>query len=468
MTYDTLLAPLGASQLAFRAATPPSSAVLAAAPAAFVGGLVAAGNVSVGEAGQWVTARVEPPCVGELCRLSVHALQGGTAYRIFLVAVDSFGVADPAPAVATVTTAAATAPALLPGTGPSDISNTSCAAAASMDAAGGLYYLLAAPKPGSTAAPAADVAPGEWAAVDSWVESGSRRRLFSQAGPGISRAGGWRGALTSQLPAGRHLLDNSTAPAVAPGSLVAPVCYPANRTCSLAAATAFAGVQPLADGQWDVLASGCLPVPQAGAAQALPPFSGLQNNTLYYLLLGSEDSGVPQPNRAAPAAAYAVRTVDLSAPAVACGFPVATNITATSFALSALLTKPGASVWYVVLPAAAAGTIPSAQEVLQGKGAGGAAPAAAGNLTRWGSLPWEAEPGADGSRDAHKLWATVGGLQGGGNYTAFLAVSLDGSAPAPGAAVITLRWDGHGCAWSRLRQRTAECVAAQRRSYPAG
>ncbi|PRW56113.1 hypothetical protein C2E21_5268 [Chlorella sorokiniana] len=436
VAYDTLLAPLGASQLAFRAAMPPSAAVISASPSGFVGGLVAAGNVLVSEAGQWATARVEPPCVGDLCQLSLHALQGSTAYRVFLVAVDSFGVADPVPAVVIVTTAAATAPVLLSGSGPSNISDSGFAAAASMDAAGGLYYLLAAPKPGSTAAPAADVVPGKWAAVDSWVEGGSRRRLLSGTTAGSSAA--WGAAPASRQLLGYSQLANSSTSAVSPGSLVAPVCYPANQTCSLTAAKAFAGVQPLTDGQWDVLASGCMPVTRAGAAQALPPFTGLQNNTLYYLLLGSEDSGVPLPNRAAPVAAYAIRTVDLSAPAVACGFPVATNITATSFALSALLTKPGASVWYVVLPAAAAGTAPSALEVLQGKGSGGVAPAAAGNLTRWGSLPWEADPGADGSRDARKLWASVGGLQGGGNYTAFLTVSLDGTAPAPGAAVLAL------------------------------
>lgn len=400
-----------------------------------MGGLVAAGNVSVSEARQWVTARVQPPCVGQLCQLSLHALQGGTVYRVFLVAVDSFRVADPAPAVVTVTTAAATAPALLPGGGPSNISDSGFTATASMDASGGLYYLLAAPKPSSSAPSAAEVAPGKWAAVDSWMEDGGRRRLLSGDGAAVSSAAAW-----SVAPASRQLLGNVSSPAVAPGSLVAPVCYPANQTCGLTAAKAFAGVQPLADGQWDVLSSGCLPVPQAGAAQALPPFSGLQNNTLYYLLLGSEDSGVPQPNRAAPVAAYAIRTVDLSAPAVACGFPLATNITATGFALSTLLTKPGASVWYVVLPSAAAGATPSAQEVLQGKGAGGTAAAAAGNLTRWGSLPWEADPGADGSRDSRKLWAPVGGLQGGGNYTAFLTVSLDGTAPTPEAAVLALRW----------------------------
>lgn len=461
VAHDTLLAPFGASQLAFRPATPPSAAVISASPAAFAGGLVAAGNVSVSEAGQWVTARVQPPCVGDLCQLSLHALQGGTAYRVFLVAVDGFGVADPAPAVVTVTTAAAIAPALLAGSGPSNISDSGFAAAASLDSAGGLYYLLAAPKLGSSAGPAADVAPGQWAAVDSWGEGGGRRRLLSGAAAGARGAAWVTAAASAAWPStGRHLLGNSSA--AAPGSLVVPVCYPANQTCGLTANKAFAGVQPLADGQWDVVASGCVPVPRAGAAQALPPFSGLQNNTLYYLLLGSEDQGVPQPNRAAPAAAYAVRTVDLSAPAVACGFPVATNITASGFALSALLTKPGASVWYVVLPAAAAATAPSAQEVLQGKGPGGAAPAAAGNLTRWGSLPWEAEPDAEGGRDARKLWAPVGGLQGGGNYTAFLAVSQDGSAPAPGAAVLALRWGWgkRGCGGSRAASREGAAAAA--------
>ena len=90
--------------------------MVAANPVAFLGGLVANGSVAVGEAGSWLRVSVSPPCVGALCKQSLSGLQGGTPYRIYLVAVDSYGVADPAPAVATVATAPASeAPALLPG-----------------------------------------------------------------------------------------------------------------------------------------------------------------------------------------------------------------------------------------------------------------------------------------------------------------------------------------------------------------
>ena len=130
--------------------------------------------------------------------------------------------------------------------------------------------------------------------------------------------------------------------------------------------------------------------------------------------------------------------MDLSAPRLACGFPLATNVTSTSFALSALLSKAGASVHFVVLPAGAAA--PTAAEVLSGSGSGGAVPAAAGNLTRSGWLPWEAAPAAGGAGDARKAWAPVGGLQGGGNYMAFFTLSTDGRAPIAGTPLAVLRW----------------------------
>ena len=390
--------------------------------------------MAVAGAGRWLSVTVDPPCVGELCRQSLHGLQGGTPYRIFLVAVDSYGVADPAPAVATVATAPASeAPALLPPSGPANITDSGFGMAVSMEAAGGAYYLLVAPKPGtSLPVAAADVAPGSWALLDSLTTGSSRRRL---AGAGDdSRMAAPSGALLPQLLA--------KAAEAAPGSLVAPTCYPSNQTCSLAPAAAFPGVAGLAAG-FTTVAAGCASVPAAGQPVALPPFAGLANNSLYFLLVATEDRGVPTPLRAAPPALFAVRTVDLSAPRFACGFPLATNITSSGFSLAAMLTKPGTSVFYVVLPSGAAATSPSALEVLRGTGAGGTTATSSGNLTRWGALPWEAAPTANGSAaaeaDGSKLWAPVAGLQSGVNYTAFLTLSADGNVPVPGGPVAVLR-----------------------------
>jgi hypothetical protein len=443
VAYDRLFAPYGAYQLAFAALTPPSSAVVAADPAAFVGGLVANGSVAVAEAGSWLSVRVNPPCVGLLCRQSLHGLQGGTAYRIFLVAVDGYGVADPAPAVATVATAPASeAPALLPPSGPANITDSGFSMAVRTEAAGGAYYLLLAPKPGTSLPPAAaDVPPGSWALLGSLTTGSSQRRLTSA---GSTSAAALAGAL---LPQRRQLL--AEAAEAVPGSLVAPTCYPTNQTCSQAPVAAFAGVAGLAAG-FTTVAAGCAPVPAAGQPLALPTFTGLANNSLYFLLVATEDRGVPTPLRAAPPAVFAVRTVDLSAPRFACGFPVATNITSSGFSLSAMLTKPGASVFYVLLPSSAAATAPSALEVLQGTGAGGTTAASSGNLTRWGALPWEAAPAGIGSAaaaaaDASKLWAPVAGLQSGVNYTAFLTLSIDGNAPVTGGPVAVVRWAG--CAY---------------------
>lgn len=416
VAHDSLLAPYGAQQLAFGPLAPSAAAVVGADPSAFLGGLVANGSVEVADAGAWVSTRVDPPCLAALCGHSVHGLQGGTAYRVYLVAVDAAGNPDPVPAEAALTTAPPAAPTVLPGSGPANVTDSSFGVAVTLEAAGGVYWRLLTPRAGSDTADAFDVAPGQWRQLDSL--SGSRRRL----------------AAVAAAASGRQLRQSPAAPPV-PGSLVAPVCYPANQTCSLDPAAALSGVEGSLAG-YDTVAAGCSPVPEAGQPTALPAFTGLRNNTLYVLLLSSEDRAVPRPNRLAPPAAYAVRTVDLSAPALACGFPAATNITATSLALSAMLTKPGASVFYVVQPVAA--PAPTATQVLQGQ-AGGGAPAAAGNLTRWGALPWEPAASGGASGDPRKLWAPVAGLQGGANYSAYLVVTLDGSTPAHGGAVAALR-----------------------------
>ena len=51
---------------------------------------------------------------------------------------------------------------------------------------------------------------------------------------------------------------------------------------------------------------------------------------------------------------FAVRTQDLCPPAFAPGYPTAANVSATGFFVAALMTKPGATVRYIVGSAGAA------------------------------------------------------------------------------------------------------------------
>lgn len=425
VVYDQQLVPFGGGSVVFDTAPPSSAAVLAAAPAAFLGGVVASGrSVAVEQARQWHKLSLQPPCVANLCEKSLYGLQGRTGYRIYLVGVDSQGVPDPAPAMAAFTTAPGPgAPALLVPTGPANISATSFGMAVSTDAAGAVYFALLTAKPG-TAVPDPGVAPGSWKAV-AGLAAGSTRRRLQQL----------HSARGSRQAAARQLADAAAngSLVLATGSLVAPACPP-GPACAAAPSTALAGLGDLA-GTYDTVASGCARVPAAGQALALNMFEGLQNNTVYWLLLATED--VAGHVGQAPTA-WAVRTVDLSAPRFACGFPLASNITATSFALAVLLTKPAEAVFYVVLPAGQAAAAPSAEEVLQGRGPSGAAAAAAGRLAQAGWLPWEAAPGSAG--DPRRLWANVTGLASGGNYTAFLvlATAADGGAPVAGSGVASL------------------------------
>lgn len=455
VAHQQLFAAYGDRRLAFGALAPSSRAVLAANPAAFLGGLVANGSVAVPAGGQWTSLTVQPPCVAALCKQSLHGLQGGTAYTVFLVAVENSGAVDAVPTAANMTTAPVEAPALLPATAPANITASAFGMSISMEAAGGVYYLLVAAKPGaSAAANSADVAAGSWARLQSLVpdESSSRRLLAagSRAGtPASSHSGG------SSAAARRRLLPADTA--VQPGTIVDSSCSAANQTCTLAPAAVFSSIPELAS-TFDTVRSGCLVVPEAGKVVALPAFSGLQNNTVYFLLLATEESNVQEPAPRAPPAVFAVHTVDLSAPQLACGFPIAANITSSSFSLAAMLNKPGATAAYVVLLGTAALTAPTAQQVLQGTGAGGAAVAAAGSLSNSGWLPWEAFPASGQARDARKMWAEVTGLQGGSNYTAFIALTENGDTPLPGSHVTALRqvratlkpacWSSALCCWA--------------------
>ena len=429
VAYDQLLAPFGTSgSVVFSNGVASSTAVVNALPSSFQGGIVANGSVAVEQPGQWLNVSVQPPCVSsQLCAQRLYGLQSSTAYSVYLVAMDSQGGIDSAPSVVSFATPAATsAPALLPGTAPTNVTAVGFVMKVTTDVAGGVYWSLVTAKAGPSAADPG-IGPGDWREVQGLGGGSSRRRLHTAPMPAVGASG-------------RHLVASTQA--ADHGYLVQPSCPIVNVTCSASASSVFGGVASLS-ASFDTVATGCVAVPAAGQSTTLPAFQGLQNNTLYYLLLSTEDQLVPTPNRMQLPTMYGIRTVDLAAPRIACGFPQATNISSSGFALSAYLTKPAQAVFYAVLPGEQAATAPTTQEVLAGTGADGGTAAAAGKLAQTGWLPWE---GPGGSGDPRKFWANVTGLQGGSNYTAFLAVSQDGNTPATqgGAAalsgVLTPNW----------------------------
>lgn len=415
VVLDSLLAPAGlAGSVAYSTLPLTSDTVVQAAPDAFVGGLVANGSVAVSASGAWHRLSVRPPCVSAaLCAQSLYALRSSTAYRAFIVSEDQHQGLDPVPVeVAFSTPAGPVAPVLLPPTGPGDIGATSFNMQLAADAAGGVNWMLVTGL-ANASLPEPSIGPGGWQQVAALPTGGSG----TEQGSGSSAS-------------------NSTA--FIPGQLVPDTCPPANATCAGQPAAAFDSIPGLAS-SFEMLGSGCAALRTAGQPLALPTFQGLSNNTLYYVLLSAHSELASTGNQSAPplSAVYAVKTIDTSPPRMDCGFPLASNITSTSFALSAMLTKPAGAVFFVVLPADRAGMPPSAGAVVSGRGSDGAPAAAAGRLLQGGWLPWEAAPSSGGG-NARKQWAAVSGLAGGGNYSAFLVVSTDGSTPAPGATVATL------------------------------
>lgn len=366
----TLFSQYGRYNLAFALLPLTSAAVIGARPADFVGGVVASGRVANVTAGTWQTVSVRPPCVADLCQQSLAGLTGATPYQVgddsggplhgdplpaarlpplrvpssqvrsplelqvYLAVAGSGWQASSPPAVVNFTTAPVeSGPPLLPPTGPSNITASGFSLTANSLAAGGVYWEVLQAEPGisNTAVP-----PGSWIELPA-LPTAQRRRLQALQG---GRVAGWahgRGLAAS---------SNPVLPAIpAPGSLAAPVCPAGNSTCSTS--NVFAGVTGISS--FIRVAAGCTPLPAAGTPAALPPAAGLQNNTLYYVLLSTEDRALPAPNRLSPPAVYVVHTIDLSAPTLMCGFPAVTGITAGGFTVSAVLTKPGAAS-YVVLP----------------------------------------------------------------------------------------------------------------------
>ena len=203
--------------------------------------------------------------------------------------------------------------------------------------------LLVAKPTAGLAEPQVD--PGRWTSIASLPTSSSgssRRQLLEAVECAACEASESWGA---DFP-GRRLLEDASS-TVTPGSLVLPTCYPANISCLATPASVFSRVPGLAG--FDVVASGCTPVPAASHTVSLPAFTGLTNNTVYYLMLATEDRLVPAPNILSVPTMYAVKTVDLSAAKFACGFPTVTNITSSGFSVSAMVTKQ-AWAFFVVLP----------------------------------------------------------------------------------------------------------------------
>ena len=232
------------------------------------------------------------------------------------------------------TPAVASGPALLPPTGPANISANEFQAEATMDAAGSLYYMVLTAQPGAQL-PDPGLEAGTWAAVAALPAPADRRRRRA-----LQMQTGVAGSTTAH---GRRLGEAAAQSA----ERVSPhTCPPAAAACSTPLATVFP--EAVAGGAYRIVTSGCASAPYAGRPASLPGITGLQNGTVYYLLLASEGGGMAPAARMQPPAVYAVRTVDLSPPRFACGFPAVTNITSTGFAVSALLTKP-APVQFVVV-----------------------------------------------------------------------------------------------------------------------
>lgn len=175
-----------------------------------------------------------------------------------------------------------------------------------------------------------EISAGTWAALTNLPNAQGRRLL--------------QDAPTAATPSSRTTLQDAAPVA---GSLTLPTCHPTNVTCRNTLDSVFGSAPGLS--AFDIISSGCMAAPAAGQQFKLPTILQLQNNTLYYMAVATEDQRVPDPLVQTKPDVYAVRTVDLSAPKFTCGFPTVTNITSSSMSISVMLTKP-AWAFYVVLP----------------------------------------------------------------------------------------------------------------------
>ncbi len=108
------------------------------------------------------------------------------------------------------------------------------------------------------------------------------------------------------MPACRRLQqDNSSAGAVGTACTLGPTCNSLNVSCKITPAAAITDAGTSLSGL-NVLESGCLLLPEAGSNVSLPStVADLDMNSLFQLLVVTEDTLYPTPNRqgcnAAPA-----------------------------------------------------------------------------------------------------------------------------------------------------------------------
>ncbi|DBB14474.1 TPA: hypothetical protein ACH3X3_004761 [Trebouxia sp. C0006] len=393
---------------AYGLAAPTSEEILEISPSSFQGALAGDGSLSVPHAYALTSGLVEPLCSGAICQQSIYALAPNTPYQVWLVAVDIAGNAQAVPTLVPVQTAPDTSPpALLAGSGPGSVTTSSFDATFSIDTAGAIYYIitnlsssLASVSPGSavlvsgsfgelTPAPTAESDYSSQSVtiegVDTTIEVDypTGRRLASHSDDTASNDGadmgvtpwhigvstrsstgavsgaaaalsqGWGGSVAHR----RLQQDNSSAGAVGTACTLGPTCNSLNVSCKITPAAAITDAGTSLSGL-NVLESGCLLLPEAGSNVSLPStVADLDMNSLFQLLVVTEDTLYPTPNRSPQTNIFLIRTVDHTPPAFTGGTPYVQNIQATAFDVVVQQNKTGRVYYVVVEQGAAAPTV---------------------------------------------------------------------------------------------------------------
>ncbi|KAL0035306.1 hypothetical protein WJX77_000193 [Trebouxia sp. C0004] len=391
---------------AYGLAAPTSEEILEISPSSFQGALAGSGSLSVPHAYTLTSGLVEPLCSGAICQQSIYALAPNTPYQVWLVAVDIAGNAQAVPTLVPVQTAPDTSPpALLAGSGPGSVTTSSFDAAFSIDTAGAIYYVItnlssssASVQPGSavsvsggfgelTPAPTAE---SDYSSQSVTIEGGDTtievdfptgRRLAGQsddtasdAGPDMgvtpwhsggstgSGTGAVSGAALSQdwqdsVTRRRLQQDNSSAGAVGTACTLGPTCNSLNVSCKISPTAAITNAGTSLSGL-NVLGYGCLLLPDAGSNVSLPStVADLNMNSLFQLLVVTEDTLYPTPNRSPQTNIFLIRTVDHTPPTFTGGTPYVQNIQATAFDVVVQQNKTGRVYYVVVEQGAAAPTV---------------------------------------------------------------------------------------------------------------
>ncbi|DBA74581.1 TPA: hypothetical protein ACH3X2_009453 [Trebouxia sp. C0005] len=391
---------------AYGLAAPTSEEILEISPSSFQGALAGSGSLSVPHAYTLTSGLVEPLCSGAICQQSIYALAPNTPYQVWLVAVDTVGNAQAVPTLVPVQTAPDTSPpALLAGSGPGSVTTSSFDAAFSIDTAGAIYYIItnlssssASVLPGSavlvsggegelTPAPTAENDYSSQSVtiegVDTTIEVDfpTGRRLTGQSDDAAADAGAdmgvtpWHGEVSTESGMGavsraalpqdwqdsvihrRLQQDNSSAGAVGTACTLGPTCNSLNVSCKITPAAAITNAGTSLAGL-NVLGSGCLLLPDAGSNVSLPStVSDLNMDSLFQLLVVTEDTLYPTPNRSPQTNIFLIRTVDHTPPFFTGGTPYVQNIQATAFDVVVQQNKTGRVYYVVVEQDAAAPTV---------------------------------------------------------------------------------------------------------------